>query len=117
MDELISRLGKLDGPSTDLDDAIARLEGYRGHPLPYTGYTASIDAALSLVPKGWWVEIRLCKNADAPRGFYHCKLERDGDVAGFDLEPDDEMEIEATNAPTAAIAICRAALEAKRIST
>jgi hypothetical protein len=50
--ELIARLEAATGPDRDLDVAIidALFPGARKFPLEYT---ASIDAALTLVPEGW----------------------------------------------------------------
>lgn len=55
MTDLINRLERADGPDRELDWAIHIRNGllgvgmYGDHP----HYTASIDAALMLVPEGW----------------------------------------------------------------
>jgi hypothetical protein len=74
--ELIEKLELADGPSRELDAAIHALiapKRHRMHPylvgvfiddsqggLVYQcpHYTASIDAALTLVPEGWWLELK-----------------------------------------------------------
>jgi hypothetical protein len=67
LDELADRVERLTGPDREVDAAIMRLftnsvesydgdfwygpHGTIGEPVP--AYTASIDAALTLVPEGW----------------------------------------------------------------
>lgn len=54
--ELIERLEKATGPDREFDEAIARLAGWYIDGGGYTSaprFTASIDAALTLVPKGF----------------------------------------------------------------
>lgn len=64
MQELIERLEKATGPDRELDLAIGQLlppphpfslsiEQQRGGKPPVPAFTASIDAALTLVPEGW----------------------------------------------------------------
>lgn len=65
-------------------------------------YTSSLDAALTLVPDGWWLTLQ-CKGQH-----YHADLEYTGpgEVEG----PDD---VHSYNKPLPALAICIAALKAR----
>lgn len=84
MDDLIKRLEAATGPSRELDQEICLALGWtfqkmKGDRRPYfrkpgdtefyqrsepPDYTSSIDAALTLVPEGWWAEIH--HRADMP---------------------------------------------------
>ena len=69
MTDLIARIESADGPSRELDEAIERAVGRYTAFQHYTlgdddtpdyvptRYTASIDAALTLVPEGWSVHL------------------------------------------------------------
>jgi hypothetical protein len=86
MKELIERLENAEGPSDELDEAIARAtaplpDGYGASPYTTTGiwvfkgdprfaYTRSIDSALTLLPPDYWWEIRqLCAPTSPMRSF------------------------------------------------
>lgn len=77
MKDLIERLERATGPDSELDEAIALVLGWthqkmRGDAKPYwrkpgvteyymrsivPAYTASLDAALTLVPEGWMWDV------------------------------------------------------------
>lgn len=101
---LIERLEQATGPDRALDwelHVIDGLEGvgmYGAHPK----YTASIDAARMLVPDGrGWVLKTVARGCEA----------RVGGIPGGDFE------IHGAEAPTAAVALCIAALKARRITS
>lgn len=95
--DLAARCESATGPSFALERDI-----YEALGVPLTRpYTANIDAALMLVPKGWaWMA-----GCDAGETFFAT------------LCPTDESGIEAdmidTNAATPALALCAAALRAR----
>lgn len=111
--ELIARLEAATGPSRELDKAILLALGYSWRGMAYwsrddshtwegsTNFTASIDAALTLVPDGASWDVRW-KSGDknASVTFYP-----PGD------DPDDYFHV--WEAATPALAICIAALRAK----
>lgn len=73
-----------------------------------------IGIAMKLVPPGRWVHLTVCRNADTPGKIVaHAKLSADADTLDRDLGEDEPFEIEANNAPSAAIALAMAALEAQ----
>lgn len=99
MNDLITRLERAEGPDRELDWAIHIRDGllgvgmYGDHPR----YTASIDAALTLVPEGW-------KWAVTSRNSACCH----------------EQHVAPLNwayAPTPALALCIAALRAQQKDT
>lgn len=118
-EELIAALEKATGPSWELDEAIMccvyadlkperHLEGWysaSGDHIRVDRYTASIDAALTLVPEGWrwsldWTQrppYQDCGRADlyAP---------------GAGIKPPDVSDVYGA---TPAIALCIAALKAR----
>lgn len=106
MQDLIERLEK--GPDRQLDIAIANAclpEHHSGRWSIVTApaFTASIDAALTLVPEGWeWV---LAHFADHPPS---ATVQFVG--KGFHAAPDIEFD---EHGKTAAIALCIAALKAR----
>ncbi len=110
--DLIARLEAAEGPDRGLDAEIARLKGYEVHdklwvrvtsydghekgalsPLPH--YTASIDAALTLVPEGWGWSFGQTPTDEGVE--YHAQVNWEPIVAGG----------------TPAIALCIAALKAR----
>lgn len=122
LNDLIIRLAEAIGPDRELDAAIAealslipqtheramnhgRPQAYYWHKHNHKGdywtppaYTASIDAALTLVPKGWGVVVRRWADGTG-RGVAHCyPPEGSGDYC---------------HGATPALAICIAALRAK----
>jgi hypothetical protein len=76
-------------------------------------YTTSIEAALTLVPEGWWIELNICKNRGQAVANCHCKLEQSPDTQNRDFADDEPFEVKAINRPTPALAICIAALRAR----
>lgn len=103
--ELIAALENAEGPSRKIDTEIADISGIRlgqlGHALPYT---SSIDAALTLVPEGWGVSLKVAPIKDGVKN-QHCWVTDWG-------ESDEEMD--AINCATPAIALCIASLRAIR---
>lgn len=67
-------------------------------------YTASIDAALSLVPEGWFVANLAQWRSGAPTRTWAATLK---------LDPQCDEERHTSNRPSAAIALCIAALKAR----
>lgn len=119
MDDLIARLKKTTGQDWKLDQEIFALAEGWSYPLVgaaqqqfecatlahgRTNYTASIDAALTLVPKGlYWMA-----------GFGKCREDEPlGGVAIFRPGNEDIPEAQA-EAATVALAICIAALTARQ---
>ena len=111
MNELIARLEKATGPDRELDEAIAAAcqayEVIKVHSPPLLQnctvqntplFTASIDAALTLVPEGWWWTI---KHAPHRRGAFVSL--HNHNIGGGDLSIADSL--------TPALAICLAALK------
>lgn len=92
-DELIDALANAGGPEVALDRAIAAITGASR---PYTG---SLDAALTLVPEGWYHMAGTRWNAPANARL----VSGDGPVVVFTAE-----------ASTAALALCIAALKAMK---
>lgn len=76
-------------------------------------FTRSLDAAMSLVPEGWWVKpLEIARTKGAPRAYCHCKLYHDADTVGEDLADDEPFEVWAENCFTAQLALCLASLKA-----
>jgi hypothetical protein len=107
--ELIARLEAATGPDRDIDRAIAKmlgvmplyeLRGQIGGSWP--DYTASIDAALTLMPELWNYVI-------GSPGIEETELDKW--CVNIAMHPDDRGDL--TFAPTPALAICIAALKAR----
>lgn len=95
---LIERLEAASGAAFALDAAIARASGYASWPP--RAYTASLDAALTLVPEGHkWV-----LHSDGCAGVKLC-----------DMGDDDDLPTGEDWAATPALALCIAALKARGI--
>ncbi len=132
-DELIKALEKADGPDRELDAAIARAAGFgyvaqewhyeklqwyawwaperRGRWEVLKNYTASIDAALTLVPEGWAMRIKQTTKYD------QSSWTGDGRLPDWvvSLTPDENRHDEffdyvGGQASTLALALCIAAL-------
>lgn len=106
-DDLIARLEAATGPSFALDCEISKAAGSAAWPP--RAYTASIDAALTLVPDGcgWsagWGQIL----PDKPMG--EARITRNAHFIGYDANYD---VIVKANAATPALALCIAALRAR----
>lgn len=120
MNDLISRLSAATGPSRELDAEIALANGWAHRTMPNgerywrspTGvicpqplrYTASIDAALTLVPEGYGFMLRYHETAAGMRAI--CSL------LGSNGDPD-TWDVKAI---TPAIALVIACLKAKEDS-
>lgn len=110
LDEVIKKLEAAPGPDRTLDEEIWRSHG--GSPYSYTPtYTASIDAAIRLVPSGW--DWQVYSNAeDSPgNGFF---------IGPFALCEDlkhDARRGAGGGGATPALALCVAALKSKRVAS
>ena len=101
---LIARVEAATGPGRELDAEISKRAG---HAVMYWDgehtarpFTASLDAAVSLVPSGHnWSLDMLCRDGNEARTFYG--------------EHPNEIDTEATGA-TPALALCAAALKARQ---
>jgi len=102
MTGLIERLEAATGPDRELDAAIWRATVPEAKHWPDNAampFTASIDAALTLVPEGWSYTVAwLHRNSRACVAMFHAKLEE-----------------QRAEAPTPALAICIAALKARGV--
>lgn len=113
---IISRLKKATGPDQELDDTIAVLEGYRGSPLPYTHYTSSIDAALTLVPEGLSCAVKIYPEGGGACEIWRYVTEVFAEAYGGAEElrrRNGTFDHQNVGAATPAIAICIAALKAR----
>ncbi len=123
--ELLARLEAATGADRELNKLLAPLVGLRlveeGHPLgsccydknghgvPLPSFTASIDAALTLVPEGWFFDIRIRPQSLIDQ---HAPFLKMGEVSF--THPDGEAGIwRRVQAATPALAICIAALRAR----
>jgi hypothetical protein len=111
--ELIARLEVAEGPSRDLDMEIAKLAQGFGLPgsgllgyLPY--FTSSLDAALTLVPKGMWWLIGLGKTRPK-EPLYGAQILLHGPRPPYNADVLAEGEHDANPA----IALCIASLKAR----
>ena len=81
-------------------------DGYRSQWNGVPAYTASLDAAMSLVPEGWtYVSLEVCAKGKPTQ---HCRASVERLVG-----PDEIDERVAGYAPTPALALCAAALRAR----
>lgn len=86
MDDLIKRLREATEASRELDMEIAKLAGVPYGPYKAPRYTASLDAAMTLIPKGWTRDV----DATAPECGIDVTLHGKGSVlnrATHDSEP------------------------------
>jgi hypothetical protein len=122
--ELIERLEKATGPDRDIDIKIEswwmRAYGHRSSPVPH--FTTSIDAALTLVPKdapfvltltGVWAE----HTPFSGQPIWEAGIpdQGSGDFEEYTIAEVGDFEASGT-APAPAIALCIAALKARRWS-
>lgn len=124
MNDLIERLEKATGPDRELDLAIGEAVGEANHSGPAhhrpfrewaKHYTASIDAALTLVPEGWWMTLDRYVISDEPEPSpmaWRAWLRK---IEG-DLDGDGPVyhRKHFSPAPTPAIALCIAAMKARQ---
>lgn len=108
---LAERVEKLTGPDRGVDEMIAR-EVLNWKPPAGTGaisiftfpdFTASLDAAMTLVPEGWWVAKLEQWRTGAPTRTWASTLR---------LDPHNDEEVHKSGKPSAALAICAVALRA-----
>ena len=105
MDDLIRKLEAATGPDRSLDEAIFVIAKYEpSEKLP--AYTASIDAALTLVPEGWLRYV-----ADDENGVHACVWQKRMPWQGG------KIQAGCLKAATPAIALCIAALKARAQTT
>lgn len=111
MTSLIERIESAEGPSYALDCAIGEyVAKTTGTPyiVPPRSYTASIDAALTLVPDGYQYGFATIPSADILRaGNHHAQAYVDGS------EMVDFAKYFRAEAATPALALCAAALRAR----
>lgn len=99
---LIEALERAEGPSRELDRSIfyALQDQMTGDPFFAPKFTASIDAAMTLVPEGWAATV--CRfNSGKGKA-----------ILWRDSWCDNHAPTAGTDAPTPAIALCIAALRA-----
>lgn len=96
-----SRAGQGAGYTVNTEDGIRHLSAFNA---PY--YTTSIDAALTLVPYGWWVNLQ-CHGQ-----YHHAELEYcgPGEIECSEIDTD---EVCSRNLPSPALAVCVASLKAR----
>jgi hypothetical protein len=119
--DLIERLEKAAGPDRQLDNAIEEAVDFPkptnpddlpGYP-PY--FTASIDAALTLVPDGWrW---QISNRAPKPKEGRAYLWNAEPHFAGIATRPNPNYRGEEDTAATPALALCIAALKARAAIT
>jgi hypothetical protein len=127
LEELAERVEKLTGPCREADEDIARAVGYvpaRGSNVEiayghfyvdadgdYIGappkFTASLDAAMTLVPEGWFLADLGLWRSGAPTRTWAATLK---------LDPQCDERVHTSNKPSAAIALCTVALRARAAS-
>lgn len=126
MKELIERLTAATGPSRELDrligDAVGAPMGYIGDAigLGYARFTESLDAALTLVPKGWTTQIYgggWLRDWTVTIRSPDIKYRRSGGGQGgpddYVLIPIEGQDASGIQCKTAALALCIAALRAR----
>lgn len=116
MMELADRIEQLDGPDREIDAEIDKAIGFKRLPSQFwtiPRFTASVDAALILVPDG--VRVGNLSQHDhemlRAKGEWLCTLYRDGKIDVFDDRP--IMWGRCQYAATPALAICAAAMRAR----
>jgi len=117
---LIAKLEEATEGHEDFDivigDLLDPIAAANGDTRPIIPYTRSLDAAVTLVPEGWWLKIDIARNRGSRRAQCHCKLEQDSWTQDRDLADDEPFEIEVINRPTGPLAVCIAALKARQTS-
>jgi len=113
--ELAERCEQATRPDARIDDDIARLLGDEdfARGWPSAAYTASLDAAMTLVPEGWRVG-QLEENWRSGR--WHCHVTQRPSaklIAAFDAGKTIGCESEEAEAATPALALTAAALRAR----
>lgn len=126
LSDLIARLEKATGPHRELDLRIARAHGWRDCGAAWArpgethssvwappAFTASIEAALTLVPEGW--EYHISNRAPAPhtgRAYVH-----NGEMQfiGGGMVRNPKYRGYETTASIPALALCIAALRAREV--
>lgn len=129
MSDLIERLGKAVGPDKELDWDLALLAGWERRDWDIASanlgwfapgvpnvmhsdpprYTASIDAALTLVPDGWAWAVREHRDCPPPHSDALAKVSR----VAWGCPEGELYEQSQARHPTPAIALCIAALRAR----
>ena len=106
--DLRDLLEKAEGPDRKLDERIAAAVGAHGPREDAPPYTASLDAALTLIPNGWYCDLHNGSPMPPPsyvwlwrRGFGGAQNKRATDSRVYG------------SAATPALAICIAALKAR----
>jgi hypothetical protein len=105
--ELADRCEKAMGPDRELDEAILKAGWATGNKRTDLGprFTASLDAAMQLVPDGWfWTAMNARDGKEKPIV---------GQGLAIVASPDDLHAREPSEAATPALALCAAALRAR----
>lgn len=114
LEALIADLEAADGPSRSLDRRIRVVAESLGIQISRAmlRYTASIDAALRLVPEGWeWKVSNRAVEPDAGRAYIHTRELQHIGVSG--MTPNPAYKGFENTAATPALALCIAALRAR----
>lgn len=82
-----------------------------GYPLPR--YTGSVDAALTLVPEGYFLTLQGGKAVGDYPAYCHAELECGPDTLGRDMAEGEPHQYRHYNAPTMPLAICIVAIQAR----
>jgi hypothetical protein len=125
--KLAERCEKADGPSLDLDKAILKVLGYTWRGMNYWSsdnesmwkwlatFSYSIDAAMTLIPKGFCLaSLGFCEGDEYQPG-WHCELLAKPEHYVF-VGLDDSMNFhreDPRRIRTPALALCAAALRAR----
>jgi len=87
--DLIERVERAEGPAFALDCAIG--QALRPDRDSWPAYSASIDAALTLAPRGWIVALRRYFNSDGE--YVSAVWLTDSSTVGRGCEPDEELTV------------------------
>jgi hypothetical protein len=95
---LAERVEAATGPDRELNIAMLPLVGIRfvdeghpigqvcydsnGHGVPMPNFTASLDAAMTLVPEGWWKDLFDADDGDCLAAFWHEETDTEINVRG-----------------------------------
>jgi len=101
LSSLIERIEKSEGADREIDRQI----GLAVSVQPAPAYTASIDAAMTLVPEGWSFEVRSSGTGDPGQASVWNPMRAPG-----------HEEYRVSNFATPALALCAAALKARNPS-
>jgi hypothetical protein len=104
----------MDAELADIDRAIRAL-GLVKETRAMRRYTASLDAAMTLMPGGWWLGAVSQADPEMVNGQpYACVVANESEEVdrGYGEPPDYDRAVVEANAATPALALCAAALRA-----